>query len=60
VQNRQLQSWLNEDKYAQIVAAWQEQLELHKELKDKPNDLKRYEEKLKQATFSNKMSQALF
>ena len=38
----------------------QEQLELHKELKDKPNDLKRYEEKLKQATFSNKMSQALF
>jgi hypothetical protein len=36
------------------------QLELHKELKDKPNDLKRYEEKLKQATFSNKMSQALF
>ena len=38
----------------------QEQLELHKELKDKPNDLKRYKEKLKQATFSNKMSQALF
>ena len=38
----------------------QEQLELHKELKDKPNDLKRYEEKLKQSTFSNKMSQALF
>jgi len=29
---------------------WQEQLELHEKLKDKPNDLKRYEETLKQAT----------
>ena len=31
---------------------WQEQLELRSELKDKPNDLKRYEEKLRQATFN--------
>ena len=43
VQNRQLQTWLSEDEY--------EQLELRSELKDKPNELKRYEEKLKQATF---------
>ena len=34
-----------------IEAEWQEQLELREELKDKPRDLKRYEEKLKQATF---------
>ena len=34
-----------------IEAEWQEQLELREELKDKPSDLKRYEEKLKQATF---------
>ena len=34
-----------------IEAEWQEQLELGEELKDKPSDLKRYEEKLKQATF---------
>ena len=44
VQNRQLHTWLSEEEY--------EQLELREELKDKPSDLKRYEEKLKQATFN--------
>jgi len=48
VQNRQLQTLLNEDEYAQIEAEWQEQLKLREELKDKPIELKRYEEKLKQ------------
>ena len=52
VQNRQLQTWLSEDEYAQIKAEFQEQLELREEQKDKPTDLKRYEEKLKQATFN--------
>jgi len=52
VQNRQLQTWLGEDEYAQIELQWQEQLELRSELKDKPSHLKRYEEKLKQATFN--------
>ncbi|MDB2475075.1 hypothetical protein N9W86_03415 [Amylibacter sp.] len=52
VQNRQLQTWLSDDEYAQIEAEWQEQLELRGELKEKPSDLKRYEEKLKQATFN--------
>ena len=51
VQNRQLQTWLSEDEYSQLEAEWQEQLELREELKDKPSELKRYEEKLKQATF---------
>ena len=51
VQNCQLQTWLSEDEYVQIEAAWQEQLELREELKDKPSDLKRYEEKLRKATF---------
>jgi hypothetical protein len=51
VQNRQLQTWLSEDEYAQIEAERQEHLELHKELKDKPSELKRYEEKLRDATF---------
>jgi len=49
VQNRQLQTWLSEDEYAQVDIEWQEQLELREELKDKPYDLKRYEEKLKEA-----------
>ena len=47
VQNRQLQTWLNEEEYEQLEYAWQEQLELRVELKEKPSDLKRYEEKLK-------------
>jgi hypothetical protein len=51
LQNRQLQTWLTEDEYAQIDAGWKKQLELRKELKDKPSDLKRYEKKLKRATF---------
>ena len=49
VQNRQLQTWLSEDEYAQIEAEWQEQLELREELKDKPSNLKRYDEKLREA-----------
>ena len=52
VQNRQLQTWLSDDEYAQIEAQWNEQLELRSELKDKPSDLKRYEEKLREATFN--------
>ena len=52
VQNRQLQTWLSEDEYAQLEYEWKEHLELRNELKDKPSDLKRYEEKLKQATFN--------
>lgn len=52
VQNRQLQTWLSDDEYEQLEYEWKEQLELRNELKDKPSDLKRYEEKLKQATFN--------
>jgi len=51
VQNRQLQTWLTEDEYSQIEAEWQQQLELREELKDKPSELKRYEDKLKAASF---------
>ena len=52
VQNRQLHTWLSEEEYEQLEYEWQEQLELRNELKDKPSYLKRYEEKLKQATFN--------
>jgi hypothetical protein len=52
VQNRQLQTWLNEDEYTQFEYEWQEQLELRSELKAKPSELKRYEEKLREATFN--------
>ncbi len=52
VQNRQLQSWLSDEEYTQLEYEWQEQIELREELKDKPIDLKRYEEKLREATFN--------
>ena len=39
VQNRQLQTWLSADEYAQVDIEWQEQLELREELKDKPDEL---------------------
>ena len=52
VQNRQLQTWLSEEEYEHFEYEWKAQLELRNELKDKPSDLKRYEEKLKQATFN--------
>lgn len=52
VQNRQLQTWLNEEEYEQIKYDLKDRLELRSDLKDKPCDLKRFEEKLKQATFN--------
>jgi len=51
-ENRQLLRWLSEDEYEQLEYEWQAQLELREELKDKPSDLKRYEEKLREATFN--------
>lgn len=51
VQNRELQTWLTAAEYAEFEQAWTEQQELREELNDKPSELKRYEEKLKQATF---------
>ena len=58
VQNRQLQTWLSEDEYAQVDIEWQEQLELREELKDKPDELKRYEDKLKEAIMMRNRSDA--
>ena len=60
VQNRQLQTWLSEDEYAQVDIEWQEQLELREELKDKPDELKRYEDKLKEAIMMRNRSDAYY
>ena len=58
VQNRQLQTWLSQDEYAQVDIEWQEQLEIREELKDKPDELKRYEDKLKEAIMMRNRSDA--
>jgi hypothetical protein len=49
VQNRQLQTWLSDDEYEQIASEWDTQKLFREELKDKPDELKRYEDKLKEA-----------
>ena len=58
VQNRQLQTWLSQDEYEQVDVEWQEQLEIREELKDKPGELKRYEDKLKEAIMMRNRSDA--
>ena len=58
MQNRQLTTWVSEDEYVQIDAEWQEQLELREGLKDKPNEFKRYEDKLKEANIMRNHSDA--
>ncbi|MDB4251519.1 hypothetical protein N9831_02305 [Amylibacter sp.] len=58
VQIRQLQTWLSEDEYAQVNIEWQEKLEIREEIKDKPDELKRYEDKLKEAIMMRNRSDA--
>ena len=58
VQNRQLQTWLSADEYEQIAAEWETQKNFREELKDKPSELKRYEEKLKEAIMMRNRSDA--
>ncbi|MDA7799754.1 hypothetical protein N9A13_01725 [Alphaproteobacteria bacterium] len=58
VQNRQLQTCLSEDEYEQIAAEWDTQKLFREELKDKPSELKRYEDKLKEAIMMRNRSDA--
>ena len=58
VQNRQLQTWLSDDEYEQIAAEWDTQKHFREELKDKPSELQRYEEKLKEAIMMRNRSDA--
>ena len=58
VQNRQLQTWLSDNEYAQIEAEWQEQLALRETLKDKPSEIKRYEAKLRKANLMHNRAES--
>jgi hypothetical protein len=58
VQNRQLQTWLSDDEYEQLAAEWDTQKLFREELKDKPSELKRYEDKLKEAIMMRNRSDA--
>ena len=52
VQNRRLATWLTEVEYESFDSDWESQLQSREELNDKPDELKRYEEKLKKAIFN--------
>ena len=58
VQNRQLQRWLTEGEYEQIELEWGTQKDLRTELKYKPEELKRYEVKLKEAVIMDNRASA--
>jgi hypothetical protein len=58
VQNRQLQTWLSVDGYEQIAAEWDTQKHFREELKDKPSELTRYQNKLKEAIMMRNRSDA--
>jgi hypothetical protein len=53
VQNHQLATWLTEEEYEQFQSEWKSQKQIRDELKEKPEKLKRYENKLHQATFND-------
>ena len=52
VQNRRLATWLTEAEYEGFESDWESQQQIREELNDKPNELKRYEDKLKKAIFN--------
>ncbi|WP_299660270.1 hypothetical protein [uncultured Ruegeria sp.] len=52
VQNRQLQTWLTAEEYARFEGDRREQIELRKDLKDKPEQILEYEKRLKRAIFT--------
>ena len=52
VQNLRLATWLTEVEYGGFESDWESQLQIREELNDKPDELKRYEDKLKKAIFN--------
>ena len=53
MQDRQLATWLTEEEYEQFESEWESQKQIRDELSEKPEELKRYENKLHQATFND-------
>ena len=53
VQNSRLAIWPTEEEYECFVSDWESQQQIREELKDKPGELRRYENKLHQATFND-------
>lgn len=52
MQNRQLRSLLGDEAYARLEVDWREQKVFREDLKDKPDIIVKYEQRLKEATFA--------
>jgi len=52
LQNRRFATWLTEEEYEGFENDWESQQQIKEELNDKPDELKRYEDKLKKAIFN--------
>ena len=53
VQTRPLATWLTEVEYESFESDWESQRQIREELKDKSGELRRYGNKLDQATFND-------
>ena len=58
VQNRHLQTWLTEGEYEDFESDWESQQQIREELQDKPSELQRYEDKLKEVIMMRNRSDA--
>ena len=58
VQNRRLTTWLTEEEYESLKSDWESQQQIREELQDKPSELQRYEDKLKEAIMMRNRSDA--
>ena len=58
VQNRRLATWLTEEEYESFESDWESQQQIREELQDKPSELQRYEDKLKEAIMMHNRSDA--
>ena len=52
-EKNRLANWLTEVEYEGFESDWESQLQIREELKDKPDELRRYQNKLHQATFND-------
>ena len=58
MQNRRLATWLTEEEYESFESDWESQQQIREELQDKPSELQRYEDKLKEAIMMRNRSDA--
>lgn len=58
IQSRKLKTWLTPEEYQQYESSWQQQLELRKQLSEKPVEVSEYEAKLKRAIFAYNKAEA--